>query len=239
MSSTARNAWFYSIAVIASLVPPTQGEQPKTVVPAEHKGTEKLHQDYVAKARQGGVDLLFLGDSITQAWRGQPAWSEYFAPLHAAQFGVGGDRTQHVLWRIEHGELDGINPKVIVLMIGTNNMRDDKPGDIALGVRAIVDEIKQRKPESRILLLAIFPRGQKPTDPVRTKVRETNQIIAALDDAGRHVRYMDIGAKFLEPDGTILKSIMPDYLHLTKEGYRRWAEAVMPAIKDMLHEAGR
>ena len=202
----------------------------------------KRHEGFVAEAKAGGIDILFMGDSITDFWRnrGSNVWNEYYAPRHAANFGISGDRTQHVLWRMDNGELDGIKPKVVVLMIGTNNTgkeRDKKtprntvPEAIA-GVQAVVADIRDRLPDSKILLLAIFPRGTL-DDPQRAQVALINTVIAKLDD-GKMVRYLDIDPNFLESDGTLPRSIMPDLLHPNQHGYQIWADAMEPALDEML-----
>jgi len=205
-------------------------------------GWLKRHTNFVAQAKQGGIDILFMGDSITDFWRvrGSNVWNQYYAPHHAANFGISGDRTQHVLWRMDNGELDGIKPKVVVLMIGTNNTgkeRDNKtprntvPETIA-GVQAVVADIRARLPDSKILLLAIFPRGTL-DDPQRAQVALVNTAIAKLDD-GKMVHYLDIDPNFLESDGTLPKSIMPDLLHPNQHGYQIWADAMNPTLDEML-----
>src|SRR5262245_38655439 len=136
------------------------------------------HQEFVKEAKKGGIDVLFLGDSITDYWSrtGLPVWEERFAPLKAANFGVSGDRTQHLLWRLKNGELEGLKPKAVVVLIGTNNVGQvngpEPPASAIVGVQAVVAEIRQRLPQSRILLLAVFPRGEKPDHPMRAKVKE-------------------------------------------------------------------
>jgi lysophospholipase L1-like esterase len=193
------------------------------------------HNGFVARARDGGVDVLFVGDSITDGWRqrGKAVWTQRYEPLRAANFGIGGDRTEHVLWRLQNGELDGIKPKVTVVMIGTNNTGRDSAAQIADGVTAIVREIQKRVPETKVLLLAIFPRGEKPENPLRAKINEINPIIAKLDD-GQHVFFLDIGAKFLAADGTLPASIMPDFLHPNEEGYRIWGDAMADKLAALL-----
>lgn len=196
----------------------------------------KRHEGFVEIAKKGDVDVLFLGDSITDAWRGkaaQPTWEKFFMPHKPANFGIGGDRTQHVLWRIQNGELDGIKPKVVVLMIGTNNTGDDSAEQIADGVTAIVKTIRQRSPSTKVMLLAVFPRGEQPDNPGRVKIAQINKTISKLDD-GKSVRYLDIGGKFLQPDGTLSKDIMPDFLHLSAKGYEIWGEAINPLLNEML-----
>jgi lysophospholipase L1-like esterase len=209
---------------------------PETVIPKPREGPwMELHQSFLKQAQQGNVDLLFLGDSITQGWGGaKKTWDRFYGPRKAANFGIGGDRTQHVLWRIQNGELTGIEPKVVVLMIGTNNAGNGTPDEIAQGVTAIVHELRDRLPKSKILLLAVFPRSQKPA-AIRERLKSVNQQIAKLDD-GSNVRYLDIGKAFLNEDGTISKEIMPDYLHLSQKGYRLWAEAMEPTLWSMLDE---
>jgi lysophospholipase L1-like esterase len=194
----------------------------------------KRHEAFLQIAQKGGVDLLFLGDSITDGWRkeaGKPVWDEHFGPLRAANFGIGGDRTEHVLWRVMNGELLGLSPKAIVLLIGTNNGKDSAE-DVAQGIAAIVREIKARSPSSKLLLLGIFPRGEVP-NLAREKNDRVNVIIAKLDDA-RGVRFLDIGPHFLREDKSISREIMPDALHLSEKGYRIWAEAILPTVKEML-----
>lgn len=214
-------------------VPP--GARP---APKDGKWLER-HKGFVEEARRGGIDVLFLGDSITDAWRsaGRKVWEEHFAPLKAANFGISGDRTQHVLWRLQNGELEGIRPKVVVLMIGTNNIgqRDPEPPSSAVeGIKAIVREIHARSASTRVLLLGVFPRGEKPDHPHRAQIREINAAVAQLDDGGKTVRFLDIGDRFLQPDGTISKEIMPDFLHLSEKGYRLWAEALRGPLRELL-----
>jgi lysophospholipase L1-like esterase len=196
----------------------------------------KRHEGFVAIAKQGDFDLLFLGDSITDNWRGpgKAVWAENFASLKAANFGISGDRTEHVLWRLQNGELDGAHPKLVVLMIGTNNTRTNSAEEIAEGVTAVVKEIETKCPATKILLLGVFPRGEKPDVSARSKIKEINAIIAKLDDGSR-VKYLDIGSKFLDPDGTLPKSIMPDSLHPNESGYRIWAAAILPTVHSMMN----
>lgn len=204
----------------------------------------KRHEKFVEMAKKGDVELLFLGDSITDAWGGEghgggngaKIFRDEFVPLKAANFGIGGDRTQHVLWRLRNGEFDGIKPKLVMLMIGTNNSngKDNTAEEIADGVKAIVKEIHARSPKTKVLLLGIFPRGPKP-NPQRDKLKAVNAIIAKLDD-GKTVKYLDIGDKFLEPDGTLTREIMPDALHLSEKGYRIWADAVKGPIKELMEK---
>ena len=196
------------------------------------------HEGFLEIAKKGNVDVLFLGDSITDGWRGsgKQVWEKNYTPLKAANFGIGGDRTQHVLWRLRNGELEGINPKVAVLMIGTNNLGGNTDEQIAEGVKTIVEEIHKQKPETKVLLLGIFPRAASAKDSARTKIKEINEMISKLDDGGKHVKYLDIGDKFLDGEGNLSKDIMPDYLHPNAKGYGIWAEAIDPTLKQMLKE---
>ncbi len=210
-------------------------------VPRDAKWVER-HEGFVAEAKQGGIKVLFLGDSITDGWRskGQAIWEKRYAPRHAANFGISGDRTQHVLWRMQNGELGGIKPKVVVLMIGTNNSGHEKDTgkprnttpEIIEGVTAVVNGLRAKLPKSKILLLAIFPRSEKDT-PIRDQLREVNAALAKLDD-GRKVKFLDINAKFLEPDGTLPKDVMPDLLHPNEKGYQIWADAMESTLAAML-----
>jgi len=196
------------------------------------------HEGFVKEAKKGGVDILFLGDSITDMWRnkGVNVWNKCYALRHAANFGIGGDRTQHVLWRIGHGELDGLKPKVTVLMIGTNNSNSDPAADIAQAIKMIIDDIHARLPETKILLLAVFPRN-KPTDKPEQmdKIHQVNELIARYAD-GRKVKFLDIGPKLVGPDGKVPADIMADFLHPTEKGYQIWADAMNPMLDAMVKD---
>jgi beta-glucosidase len=183
------------------------------------------------------AQLLFIGDSITQGWEGGGAkeiWDKFYGNRKAVNIGIGGDRTQHVLYRLQNGNLDGIKPKAAVVMIGTNNSNgeDNTPGQIAEGIRAIVKELRAKQPQMKILLLGIFPRSENFT-PQRGKITQINQVIQKLDD-GKNVFYLDIGHHFLADDGTLPGEIMPDYLHLSAKGYQIWADAIEPKLAELL-----
>ncbi|OYW21544.1 MAG: GDSL family lipase, partial [Planctomycetales bacterium 12-60-4] len=156
------------------------------------------HEALNARVRQGHVDLIFLGDSITAGWEneGKDVWDTHFAPLHAVNLGIGGDRTQNVLWRLDNGNIAGIRPKLAVVMIGTNNSDRNTPEEIAAGVTAIVRKLRQKLLTTRVLLLGIFPRGANNDDPRRQVNAATNAIIANLDD-GNMITYLDIGPEFV------------------------------------------
>jgi lysophospholipase L1-like esterase len=222
--------------LILLLVQDQPGETP---VPKEG-GWLKRHEGFVAEAKKGGIEVLFIGDSITDAWRSgkqKAIWDERFAPLKAANFGISGDRTQHLLWRLQNGELEGISPKVAVLMIGTNNIGQKDPETMAsafAGIRAVVAEVHKRSPKTKVLLQAVFPRSEKPDHPLRAVIKEINFNLKNLDDGGKTVRFIDFGAKFLQPDNTISKEIMPDFLHLSEKGYRIWADEIKEPLAELL-----
>jgi beta-glucosidase len=194
------------------------------------------HNLIKSRAEKGDIDVMFIGDSITHGWEGggKAVWAKEIALLKAGNFGIGGDRTQHVLWRLDNGELPAVlQPKVAVIMIGTNNANSDSPEAIAAGITAIVDRLNAHNPKTKILLLAIFPRGATATDRLRKVNEATNAIIAKLDGT-KNVHYLDIGAKFLQPDGVLTKEIMPDALHPQAKCYKIWSDAVVPEIKKLL-----
>ncbi len=188
--------WAASVIALGSTsIACAQG--PTSVVPAPREGRwMDLHRNFVERAKQGNVDLLFLGDSITQGWSDNEVWKRHYGPRRAANFGIGGDQTQHVLWRIQNGELEGIDPKVVVLLIGTNNASWAPADEIAQGVTAIVKELRQRRPKAKILLLAVFPRRDKPME-IQEKLDAVNARIAGLDD-GSNVKFLDIGKALRE-----------------------------------------
>lgn len=196
------------------------------------------HQSFLEVARAGNIDLLFVGDSITDWWRqeqrGLSVWNEHFAPLKAANFGIAGDTTQGVLWRMQNGELDGFQAKLVVLMLGTNNINRNANDDIAEGDRAIVNEILKRQPQAKVLLLGIFPRGAAADNPFRASIKAINARLATFAD-NKRVFYMDIGDKFLAADGTLPVEIMPDGLHPNTQGYRIWADAIAGRVKELLN----
>jgi lysophospholipase L1-like esterase len=196
------------------------------------------HAKFNEVSKEGVAELVFLGDSITQGWegKGKAMWEQHFAPMKAANFGTGGDRTEHVLWRLANGNLDGLKPKLVVLMIGTNNTgHQGKDGyactaqQTADGVKEILAVLEKKCPQAKVLLLGIFPRGADVTDKFRIQNEETNAIIKGYAD-GKRVVWKDLGSVFLAKDGTLSKEIMPDLLHLNEKGYQMWAEAILPDV---------
>jgi beta-glucosidase len=183
-----------------------------------------------------------MGDSITDFWRnedgafaGKPVFDKYFGDMKVANFGIAGDTTQGVLYRLQHGEADGYEPQAIMLMIGTNNTRSNTPPEIAEGIGAVILQMRKDFPDAKILLLAVFPRGRA-DDPVRADIDEINERIAKLHD-GEHVHYLDIGEEFLDADGNIPRDVMSDGLHPSAKGYELWAEAVKEPLAQLLESA--
>jgi beta-glucosidase len=189
-----------------------------------------------AAAAGGKAQVVFIGDSITQGWEGEgkAVWAHYYAHRNAVNLGIGGDRTQHVLWRLDNGNLTGLSPKAAVVMIGTNNSNgeDNSVEQIAEGVAAIVHRLREKLPDTKILLVAIFPRGENP-NAQRGKVLQVNEIIRRQAD-GKSVYWADIGHLFIDDKGVISREIMPDYLHLTPKGYTLWAEAIEDQLSQLI-----
>lgn len=209
------------------------------IIPVPRTGGSTNRQALVlrrAKEAPGAYDIEFIGDSITEGWErsGSNVWREFYGQRKVINFGVGGDRTQHVLWRFEQGQLDGIKAKVAVVMIGTNNSNkdDNTEADILAGVTAIVEQIRTRQPDTKIILLGIFPRG-KTFSVQRGKNLQVNQALARLDD-GKNIFYLDIGSQLIENDGSISKEMMRDALHPGEVGYKVWANAIEPKLKELL-----
>jgi len=194
------------------------------------------HEGFAATAKQGNVDLLLHGDSITDWWQleaNKPVFDKYFGNVRTANFAVAGDTTQGVLWGLHNGEGQGFQPKAVMLMIGTNNTGTFSAPEIAEGVGAVVGELRRDFPTAKILLLAIFPRSV-PGDPVRDKITEVNRIISKLDDK-RQVFYMDIGPKFLDEKGVFLPdSFRADNLHPQAKGYDIWGQAVSARLAELM-----
>jgi beta-glucosidase len=211
----------------------------ETTTPQERGGWHaERHQaiNQVVAHTPGDVDIVFVGDSITQGWEtaGRSVWDESYGNRSAINLGISGDRTEHVLWRLEHGNLDGITPKVAVVMIGTNNIGHQihTTSEVLAGVQAVVRRIHELSPQTAVLLLDIFPRGAA-FNVDRGRILQINQALARLDD-GKRVVFLPIGQVFLEDDGSISPEIMPDALHLTTAGYKQWRDAIEPTLQRML-----
>lgn len=237
----ASRRWLIGLIALAplALVLPAVAQEGKpndAVVPVPREGGwVKRHESFNERVKKGNVDLIFIGDSITQGWEGagKKVWEEFYGKRNAVNLGIGGDRTQHVLWRLENGNIEGIKPKLAVLMIGTNNSGSNSSEQIAAGVTAIVEKLRKELPETKVLVLGIFPRGADKNDAKRKINEGANERIAKLAD-DKHVFYLDIGKNFLEDDGTLSKEVMPDLLHLNEKSYRTWAESIEPKVKELL-----
>ena len=201
---------------------------------------KKRFEEKQALIKQGNGELVFMGDSITHGWEGggKEVWAQNFSAYKALNLGYGGDRTEHVLWRLDNGELDGYRPKLLILMIGTNNTGhrpavQESPEDTAAGIKAILDKIAQKSPDTKVVLHPVFPRGEKPDDSARVRNDKVNALIKGYAD-GKRVVFLDFNKELLEPDGTLTKEMMPDFLHPKAKGYGIWAKAIMPVIKETL-----
>lgn len=193
------------------------------------------HDKFNERIKKGNVDLIFIGDSITQGWEGagKNVWAKYYGSRNAVNLGIGGDRTEHVLWRLDNGNIEGISPKLAVLMIGTNNSGSNSSKEIAEGVTAIVNKLRKQLPNTKVLVLGIFPRGADEADKRRQVNKGANEIISKLADE-KNIFYLDIGPKFLEADGKLSKEIMPDLLHLNEKSYTIWAESIEPTVEKLM-----
>jgi lysophospholipase L1-like esterase len=229
----------FGLLVLGTVVFAAPARKNPAIVPAHRNNDWTMR--YLAineRVKQGNADLIFIGDSITQAWEdsGKEVWQKYYSSRRAANIGISGDQTQHVLWRLEHGNIDGISPKTAVIMIGTNNSGADEytAQEIGDGIIAVCNKVREKLPKTKILLLAIFPRGQTPS-PQRDKNAQASEIASKIAD-NNMIHYLDIGEKFLQQDKSISADIMPDYLHLSPKGYQIWAEAIEPKLAELMGE---
>lgn len=209
------------------------------VLPAQRlkgKAWMQRHQAMSKRAAETKHDLIFIGDSITQGWagKGKATWNKFYGDRKVLNLGISGDRTQHLIYRLNNGNLrNQRNAKAAVIMIGTNNTGHNKQdaSETAEGITRIVSDVRARCPKAQILLLGVFPRGEQPDDPLRKINVEINQHIAKLDGTER-VHYLDISEVFLDENGILSKDIMPDALHLNEASYELWAEAIEPKLKE-------
>lgn len=238
--------YFLPLGAVAVLSLAAAGQDPKDNPAARPLNRDiPRHKQFLEIVKKGEGDVIFIGDSITQGWEGngKKAWAEHFAQFKPINLGIGGDQTGHVLWRITEGkEIEPLKPKLAVIMIGTNNTAAHTPEQIAGGIKAIIDELQRQKPEMKILLLGVFPRSGGgvskeetvcPADKLHKKIPAINEIIAKYAD-NKKVFYKDIGSRFLNKDGGLERRIMPDFLHLSAEGYAIWAEAIKDDIAKLL-----
>ncbi|MCF7976175.1 MAG: discoidin domain-containing protein [Phycisphaerae bacterium] len=202
------------------------------------------HQDLLTYAAEHRPRLIFLGDSITHRWgaepchvtprTGQSIWTTYYGHRNAISLGYGWDRLENMLWRLQHGELTQTDPRLVVVMAGTNNLEVNTAREIALGVAGLCDEIHAQKPQARILLLAIFPRGSD--YQTNTRLHQTNDLISKLGERD-YIQFKDIGAVFLDAQGQVIQDLMPDSLHPNEAGYRLWAQAIESEVSLTLDDS--
>lgn len=204
----------------------------------EQEWWRKRHRQKLQEVKKGGHELVFIGDSITQGWEGpgKEVWQKYYANRKALNLGYSGDRTEHVLWRLLSGELENVDPKAYVLMIGTNNTghREGPPAETASGIKLILDLLRDRSPDSEILLLSVFPRGEKSDDKKRVINDGINKLIEGYAKGDEKIHWLSMDKTFLSEDGSLSKEVMPDLLHPQAKGYQMWAEAMEPELKKLL-----
>ncbi|MDP1797294.1 MAG: GDSL-type esterase/lipase family protein [Planctomycetaceae bacterium] len=226
---------------------PNAPKLPSTLVPCTQDRDFPIydwavrHTTVKKRTQERQPELVFIGDSITQMFGGEPhdrsqpgtaIWDKYYGHRKVGNLGYGYDYLENTLWRLQHGELDGAKAKAVVVHIGTNNAHKNSVDEIVAGIHAILKEIRRRQPQATIVLMGIFPRGPKP-DATREKLAAINKQLATLDGKD-NVRFLDITTKFLQPDGTITREIMGDYLHPSAAGYQIWAEAIEPVLTEIL-----
>ena len=245
-----RTVWT-AIALAATLTSATLAQRAGGTAPADRPvprtdaNSRLAHEQLLEKARRGGIDVYFLGDSITRRWGATDYpdflanWRQNFHGWNAANFGWGADTTQNILWRLENGELDGVHPRVVVLLAGTNNVGttvpasgdEEKAADIARGVTAIVRAIQTRAPKATVVLMAIFPRNDNIA--VMPTIDRINRTLADLADGSR-VRYLTVNDKLADATGRLRDGMSPDGLHLSLKGYQVWADGLKPILTDVL-----
>ncbi len=231
-----------SAAASAKKVPAATRARPEKIAPrivAVPRSAEpkwKARHGKIADAAKKGADVVLLGDSITQGWEHVDVWENSFPGLRTLNAGISSDRVEHLLWRVRHGALGtgAAAPKAVVILIGVNNLAVSSPEHIAAGVETLIAEVKARAPETKILLVGLLPTGKAASHARRPKIAAVNGRLAELAD-GERVRYVDFGRTFLEADGSIAKTTMFDYLHLTRKGYERWATAMAPELNERLN----
>ncbi|TWT67101.1 platelet-activating factor acetylhydrolase IB subunit [Allorhodopirellula solitaria] len=228
------------IAQEAVLEKPATAKTNTAIDPVPRDGNwMKRHESFNERVAKGDVDLLMIGDSITHGWEGagREVWQKYYGDRNAVNLGIGGDRTQHVLWRLENGNIEDISPKLAVLMIGTNNCRSNTSEEIAEGVDAIVQKLRTELPEMKVLVLAIFPRGEDDSHAGRQVNMKANELIEQEIEGEEMVSFLDINSAFLTDDRVLSREVMPDLLHPKQKGYAIWAEAMEPTIAKLMDES--
>lgn len=229
--------WRVFTFVLAPIAATASAEN-SAIAPVPHDSAHSLERHHAMSERlkTGHAKVLWIGDSIVERFDdvGKPTWEKYYAPRDAVNLGISGDRTEHVLWRLDHCNLERVSPKLAIVMIGQNNGPHNTAEEIADGVTAIVTKLRERCPEMKILLLGIFYRGEKPNDE-QIKLGTSNDLLSQKAD-GQHIFYMNVNKIFMAPDGAIVKSLMPDFEHPNAEGCRIWAEAIEPKVAELLGE---
>ena len=219
--------------------PPVSADQP---APRSDRNSQLAHEQLLEKAHRGGIDVYFVGDSIARRWGATDYpdflanWKQNFHGWNAADFGWGADTIQNMLWRLENGELDGVNPKVIVILAGTNNVGrnpgdDAKVADITKGIKALIDICRKQAPRATIVLTAIFPRNDNPA--VVPTINRINEAIAKFAD-GKTIRYLNVNDKLADPAGTLFEGLTVDKLHPSLKGYQVWADGLKPIFTELL-----
>jgi beta-glucosidase len=208
----------------------------RTPRPRDLPDWQQRHAGFVAAARDRH-DVICLGDSITREWADHRAlWAARVTRRPTAFFAIDGDTTCNLLWRIDHGELDGPPPRLVVVLVGTNNrLEHPDAADIADGIRAVVERVRAKVPTAKVLLLGVLPHGRAADGESRRLIADVNDRIAGLAD-GANVVYRDFGGRLLDPDGTLSEAVSHDGTHLTRAGYERWANALGPVVRELLGE---
>ncbi len=227
-------------------VPADGSKIPTTPVPGFYPDQPaawmQFHEANVRRVKEGDIEVVFLGDSITQGWTsvGREAWEKNFAPLKAVNFGLGGDKTSNILWRLNHGTLDGIKPRVVVLMVGLNNLWSGESSGEAIvdGIRANVEKIKSKAPDAKILVLGVLPIGPDPAGLDRARAAYINRLASGIGD-GAGVRFVDVSEKFVSGKGGLTEGLYAaDSVHLTAKGYEVLAKEVLPWVTELSKPPG-
>ncbi len=232
-------AFLFGATLLVATAPAQPADRP---APRTDANSRLAHEQLLAKAKQGRIDVYFVGDSITRRWGATDYpeflahWKSNFHGWNAANFGWGADSTQHILWRLQNGEMDGVAPRVIVILAGTNNVGRTPPdeakvAEITRGVKAIVEACRQKAPAATIVLTAIFPRNDNPA--VVPGIERINQNLARLAD-GKAILYLNINDKLADADGRLLDGMTVDKLHLSLRGYQVWADGLKPIFTELL-----
>ncbi len=238
MKRSLANTFLLTLILATTLIAAEPKRHSAVVAAHCHSWWTLRHEAVKERVKKGDVGLLMIGDSITHSWEGggKEMWAKYYAPRKAVNLGFSADRTQHVLWRLENGEIDGIHPKLAVIMIGTNNSNgnDNTAEEIADGIVAICKKLRKELPQMKILILAIFPRAPEPC-PQRDKNEKASELASKIADC-KMIHYLDINKHFLTEDATLTQEIMPDFLHPNTKGYEIWAKAMEPKIAELMGE---